>query len=243
MAKKDDSLQVMNQDVIWDHFQNEGIDAFRHSSPRQEFLVRQLRPGERVLNIGVGSGIFETLAIKKDIEIWALDPSERAIDGLRQRLRLGDRAQQGYGQQLPFGDDLFDAVVMTEVLEHLDEQVRIETLEEVRRVLRPGGRLIGTVPAREELSDSEVVCPDCGHHFHRWGHQTSFDIASMGALLKHSLVAETMEERFFNEWESANWGRRMTGLLKKFLSWRGIGPYGIARGIYFVARKATPGPR
>src|SRR5690349_13372121 len=165
----------MGQDVIWEHFQNEGAAAFGGADPRLEFLVRRLRPGERVLDVGVGSGVLERLATDKGVEIWGLDPSERSIDQLRDKLRMGERAQVGYGQEMPFPDNQFDAVVMTEVLEHLDEDTRTKTLCEVRRVLKPGGRLLGTVPARERLEDSEVVCPNCTHHFHRWGHHASFD--------------------------------------------------------------------
>jgi len=230
----------MNQDAIWDHFQNEGVVAFSGASARVEYLVRQLRRNERALDIGVGSGLLEQIAVDKGIEIWALDPNERSIKKLRDRLAMGERVQVGYSHEMPFPAGHFDAVVMTEVLEHLDEQVRNETLAEVSRVLRPGGRLIGTVPAREKLAESEVVCPNCEHHFHRWGHKARFDIASMRELLGRDFTVDTVHERFFNEWESVGWGRRMTGLLKRLLSWRGLGTYGAARNIFFVARKPKP---
>lgn len=227
----------MNQEAIWEHFQNEGVAAFRSALPRLEFLVRRLEPGERALNVGVGSGLLERLATVRGVDIWSLDPSERAIMAIRSSLSMGDRARVGYSQDLPFDDDSFDAVVLTEVLEHLEHTVFRQTLAEVKRVLRPGGRLIGTVPAREKLEDSMVVCPACTHKFHRWGHQASFDVEALQAALGPDLIAETVEERFFNEWHSASLPRRASGLLKKLLSWAGLGPYGIARNIYFVARK------
>lgn len=226
----------MNQDVIWDHFQNEGVDSFRHADPRLEYLARQLRPGERVLNIGVGSGALERMATAKGVEMWALDPSARTIEKLRETLDLGARAQSGYSQEMPFADDQFDALIMSEVLEHLEPEIFDRTLAEVHRVLKPGGRFIGTVPARERLEDSQVVCPNCQHHFHRWGHRTSFDVAAMRAKLERHFAVETLEERFFNEWDSAGWAGRAAGLVKKFLSWRGIGTYGVARNLFFVAR-------
>lgn len=232
----------MNQDVIWDHFQNEGVAAFNQSNARLEFLVRRLKAGERALNIGVGSGLLEALAARNSVEIWSLDPSQRAIEQVRASLGLGDHAQAGYSQNLPFADDKFDVVIMTEVLEHLDPEVCEKSLSEVRRVLKIGGRLIGTVPARERLADSEVVCPNCEHHFHRWGHQASFDVHSLTALLEREFEVETVDERFFNEWKSVGWFRRLTGLLKKFLSWRGLGTYGIARNLFFVAHKRRVAP-
>ena len=225
----------MNQDVIWDHFQNEGVNAFLGADPRLEFLARKLRPGERVLNIGVGSGVLERIAAAKGVDIWALDPSDRAIARVRRELDLGERAQAGYSQDMPFPAKQFDAVVMSEVVEHLDLDILDQTLAEVSRVLRPGGRFIGTVPARERLEESEVVCPHCQHHFHRWGHRSSFNVASMRALLEPRFEIETVHERFFNEWDSVGWNRRLGGLVKKLLSWRGMGSYGVARNIFFVA--------
>jgi ubiquinone/menaquinone biosynthesis C-methylase UbiE len=176
--------------------------------------------------------------LERKIEIWSLDPNERAVLALRERLALGERAKQGCSQTLPFDDAHFDAVIMSEVLEHLDGTAREQSLAEVKRVLKAGGRLIGTVPARERLEDSHVVCPNCEHHFHRWGHQAAFDLQSMNSTLSRYLKVERLEERFFNEWDSAPWQRRIGGLIKKFLSWRGLGTYGTARNIFFVARKS-----
>ena len=229
----------MNQDVIWDHFQNEGVDSFARANPRLEYIVRKLKAGERALNIGVGSGALERLASSKGVDIWTLDPSERAIANLRERLPVGDHAKQGYSQSMPFPDGHFEAVIMSEVLEHLDEDVRQQTLDEVHRVLKAGGRFLGTVPAREQLDANAVVCPHCEHHFHRWGHQKAFDIASVTQMLQRLFKPELVEERFFNEWDSAGWGRRLTGLLKKFLSWRGLGTYGVSRSVFFIARKTA----
>jgi len=141
---------------------------------------------------------------------------------------------------MPFPDEHFDVVVMSEVLEHLDPDVFQTTLSEVRRVLRKGGRFIGTVPARERLEDSLVVCPQCGCVFHRWGHKQTFDIASLSAALGGVFVVECAEEHFFVPWDSVGLWKKVQGLVKKFLSWRGIGTYGICRNIYFCARRRVP---
>lgn len=227
----------VGQERIWEHFQNEGLESFSQSQGRLEFLVRRLSPATRVLNIGVGNGALESLAVIKGVDIWSLDPSERAIDRLRQSLGVGDKAQVGYSQAMPFADSHFDVVVMSEVLEHLDDAVLDATLDEVHRVLRAGGLFIGTVPARENLADSLVVCPDCGLQFHRWGHKSSFDINRISTILAIRFSVDVVSERFFIDWESVGWWRKLQGLIKKFLSWRGVGTYGICRNIFFSAQK------
>lgn len=230
------SLPAENQEKIWDHFQNEGIDSFSQSQGRLEFIVRRIPAGKRVLNIGVGNGGLERLAEGKGIEIWALDPGERAIERVRQSLDMGKKAQIGYSQAMPFPNAHFDFVVMSEVLEHLDEAVFEATLGEVRRVLKPGGIFMGTVPARENLADAQCVCPHCGQTFHRWGHKRSFDMAQLSAALATRFGLVEVSERFFIDWESVGVWRKLQGLVKKFLSWKGIGTYGICRNIFFVAK-------
>ncbi|MEN9539010.1 MAG: hypothetical protein RLZZ126_1245 [Pseudomonadota bacterium] len=225
-----------NQDRIWEHFQNEGVDSFSQSTGRQEFLVRRLQPGSRMLNVGVGNAELEALAQRKGVDVWCLDPGERAIDRVRSQLGLGERAQVGRCQSMPFPDHHFDALVMSEVLEHLDDATLAATWQEVRRVLRPGGVFLGTVPARENLLESMVVCPHCNEQFHRWGHQRSFSVESLRLAVQHHFSIEELGEHFFIEWDSVGWGRRLQGLIKKFLSWRGVGTYGVARNIFCQAR-------
>jgi len=81
--------------------------------------------------------------------------------------------------RLPFAGGSFDAVVAAEVIEHIPE---VETaLEEAARVLRPGGRLVVTVPYRETLC--RIRCPDCGEEYEPNGHLHSFDEARLEGLL------------------------------------------------------------
>ncbi|MEW6589791.1 MAG: class I SAM-dependent methyltransferase [Pseudomonadota bacterium] len=228
-----------DQNKIWDHFQNEGVDSFAQSQGRLEFLLRRLRPATRALNIGIGNGALERMAVRKGVDIWSLDPSDRAIEILRKELGLGEKAQVGFCQAMPFPDRHFDVVVMSEVLEHLDEEVFEATLMEVRRVLRPGGIFIGTVPAREKLEDAIVVCPHCGSQFHRWGHKRSFSVNTLTLALKQHFLVNSAYEKFFIDWASVGWWRKLQGMLKKFLSWRGIGTYGVCRNIYFCAQKPS----
>jgi ubiquinone/menaquinone biosynthesis C-methylase UbiE len=229
----------MDQEKIWDHFQNEGVQSFEQSRGRQEYLVRRLSAGSRVLNIGVGDGSLEFLAARKRVDVWSLDPSERAVENLRSRIPRPETAQVGYAQKMPFPDAHFDCVVMSEVLEHLDDETLLATLAEVHRVLRADGRFIGTVPARENLAASTVVCPCCGVQFHRWGHQRSFSTDTLTDTLRLQFQPEAVYEHFFIDWESANWLRKIQGLIKQALSWRGIGTYGTNRNIYFCVRKKS----
>jgi SAM-dependent methyltransferase len=172
--------------------------VFDLSYPRLRFLAERCAAGSRVLNIGVGSGYLEELLVARGADVYSLDPSAQSIERLRTTLQMGVRAQHGYGQQMPFQDRFFDKVIMTEVLEHLPDDVLHPTLDEVRRVLKAGGELTGTVPYREDLTSNEVLCPRCRTQFHRWGHEQAFDAARLGGILRgHGFDVVRMYPRTF----------------------------------------------
>jgi ubiquinone/menaquinone biosynthesis C-methylase UbiE len=221
-ASQEQKEAIMNkttnqQDAIWDYFQNDKPESFDNSTPRLEFLLRSIKPGATVLDIGVGNGVLEKLAIEQGIDIFALDPSKRSIANLRTRYNMGAKAQMGYGQSIPFRDNFFDFVIMTEVLEHLSADICHQTLVEVVRVLKPGGYLIGTVPADEDLTIKEVICPECGNCFHRWGHLQSFSSQSLQELLGLYMQVETIQRKFFPNWRGINWKQKIIEAAKKLV--------------------------
>jgi SAM-dependent methyltransferase len=231
----------MNQTKIWDHFQNndEMSGAFDNAFPRYEFIAQKIAPGMSVLNIGAGRGGLEYILLNKGALVSCLDPSESTIDRLRNQYELGERAQVGFSQSMPFLDSQFDVVVMSEVLEHLSDEVLCTTFAEVKRVLRPNGRFIGTVPANEVLLDNRTVCPKCGEAFHRWGHLQSFSPARLrGLLLANDFLVVRMETRAFPDWQRRGWRNLLKSLIRYVLG-RAGSPVS-SPNIYFeTTRKQT----
>lgn len=214
----------MDQAKIWDYFQNEDVttNAFAGARTRYEFLSRHIKPGMRVLNIGVGRGGLEAILLQKGAVVSCLDPSEKSIENLRELFGLGDRAQVGYSQAMPFTDKQFEVVVMSEVIEHLtDEEVRT-TLGEVSRVLESGGRFIGTVPADENLLDNQFMCPHCGQTFHRWGHVQTFNRNSLTQILGSCFDKVSLSRHFFGDVHALNWKGRISSAIKKLMIDLGI---------------------
>lgn len=213
-----------NQTQIWDHFQNEGIESFSQSRPRLKYLTDQVNPGLKLLNIGVGGAILEKFAYEKGIDIHSLDPNERAIEKIRDELDLGEKAKVGFSQEMPFPDDMFDTVVMSEVLEHLNEIDFDATTNEVARVLKRNGSFIVTVPFNEDLESGNVVCPHCGEQFHRWGHEQSFTIPKLTQLLVNKgFSVGRIETRCFPDWSRKGAAAKIKSLLRYILGRFGAG--------------------
>ncbi len=211
-----------DQQAIWKYFQNEGTHSFKEAEGRLRHLIGYLRRGQMVLNIGVGSGRLEELALAAGVNVHSLDPDAASIQRLRERLNLGERARVGWGQSNPFLEASFDFVIASEVLEHLSDADLEGTVMECARVLKPGGKLMGTVPAREDLEESLVVCPECEHRFHRWGHQRSFTPDTLRAVLGKHLKVVRVVERPMIPWINRNWQGKLAGCFKMLLYYLGI---------------------
>lgn len=120
---------------------------------RRARLVRPLFPGPRghLVDFGCGNGA-QTLFFSGDFDqVTGVDVSEEFLDDFRREISargVGDKvsAVATSGGPIPLPDACADAVTSFTVLEHVpDEQA---ALAEMRRMLRPGGRLILTVPNR-----------------------------------------------------------------------------------------------
>jgi SAM-dependent methyltransferase len=227
---------MMNQDAIWDYFQNEVPQNFAGTETRLGYLARLIPSPAKVLNIGVGAGTFEGQAIARGLTVFSLDPNAKSIERVQQIYGLGDRARVGYSQQIPFLDSHFDAVVLSEVIEHLSDDILAATLREVARVLRTGGQIIGTVPAREQLAENTVVCPDCSKRFHRFGHVQSFNPDRLRALLNPHFSEIRIWERPFVPFSRLSWKGKIRGVVRLLLYF--CGSHGAHENMVFIARRS-----
>jgi ubiquinone/menaquinone biosynthesis C-methylase UbiE len=105
-----------------------------------------LRDGQRVLEIGTGTGNVLTALGRRRLAIDAtgIDPDPGALRKARRkaaRKKLQINYQRAYAGALPLPDESFDRVLSSLMLHHLSDEERARALLEVRRVLRPGGEL------------------------------------------------------------------------------------------------------
>jgi hypothetical protein len=84
-------------------------------------------------------------------------------------------------QKLPFPDRCFDLVVCTEVLEHLEDDVLLRGISELRRVA--GKYLLISVPYKQRVWNDLAKCPHCGYVFNVMGHLRYFDEQKLQSLL------------------------------------------------------------
>jgi ubiquinone/menaquinone biosynthesis C-methylase UbiE len=107
----------------------------------------RLAPGQRVLDIGCGTGnlVRAVKSLHRDVEVTGIDPDPAALARGRRkaaRARLDLRFDPGFAQALPYPDASFDRVLSSLMFHHLDEGDRPRALSEARRVLKPGGAMV-----------------------------------------------------------------------------------------------------
>jgi len=126
-----------------------------------EAICRQVtdrRP--RILDVGCGTGA-NLLMLSKYGDAEGVDISEDALAFCRERGL--DKVKLGAGEELPYEDDSFDLVTAFDVVEHMDDD--LAGLREMRRVLRPGGRVLLFVPTFMFLWGLQ---DDVSHHRRRY---------------------------------------------------------------------------
>ena len=136
----------------------------------------QLHPGEKVLDVGAGTGIAAAAAHAAGAVVVGLDGAPGMIAIARRDVPSVDFVVGDF-MSLPFEDGAFDVVISSHALLFADD--RVGALREWRRVCRSGGRLSLSVPGPEERTPGTLY----REVYRRHGVATTFDYPEAGDLV------------------------------------------------------------
>jgi len=155
---------------------------------RRGLLEREIGPGERVLDLGCGAGHFLPLIRRLGGHPLGVELSERALARSRERDPEAETHLLAADGSIPLGHGTVDLVWCSEVIEHVADVGLL--LSEVRRVLRPGGRLLLTTPFHGRVKGALLALTRFDAHFDPLGQHLRFFTTTS---LRRTLEAARLE--------------------------------------------------
>ena len=133
--------------------------------------IARLKPGDSVLDVGCGTGTVAMVA-KRQVGatgvVHGIDPSPEMIARAKKkaaRAAADVTFAEAIVEALPYPDARFDVVLSTLMLHHLPRSARHACAREIRRVLKPGGRVLVVDFGPTPHGKKSLI-----GHFHRHGH-------------------------------------------------------------------------
>jgi ubiquinone/menaquinone biosynthesis C-methylase UbiE len=161
-------------------------DAAPHDFARRiAFLLDHVEPGARVLDIGCGSGEFGAALMQAGAHPVGVDISSEALRRGREHHPHLDLRLASEAGPLPLDDAQMDVVWAGDVVEHVVDTTA--WLSELRRVLRPGGRLVLETPFHGRLATIALALRQGGFESHfdpRSDHLRFYTARSLRAVLE-----------------------------------------------------------
>lgn len=118
---------------------------------RARMIIEELNPklGEKIIDLGCGTGYYLFLLsnLYTNLDLYGFDNDQKAMQEAKEILFSKNiKFVTGDLHKMPFEENSFNKVVMSEVLEHVDNDQQV--LKETIRILKPGGLLVVSTPSK-----------------------------------------------------------------------------------------------
>jgi ubiquinone/menaquinone biosynthesis C-methylase UbiE len=138
--------------------------------------------------------LLEEMLKQSSADFYGLDFSPDSIEETKKRTTQTSNLKQLVlidKLPSPFKNEQFNFITLIETIEHLQDENLDETMQELFRILKRGGKIFITTPFNENLQQDLNFCPFCKSEFHQMQHMQSFDKVTLTALaVKHGFKIE-----------------------------------------------------
>lgn len=155
----------------YETYWNKGKDTFSgdqqgYAENFRRWMARELSglpPRSSILEVGCGDGSFTKELVKYSPDVVAIDISESQIAENAKHFGGITFQQHDVAERFPFELGAFDVIWCSEVLEHLFDPAF--ALREMHRILKPGGKLLVTVPYHGRLKNLLIALFNFDEHY------------------------------------------------------------------------------
>jgi len=199
---------------LWKYYQNDNAGVFSGTHDRHNKVVREIKKRlplhAKVLEVGFGDGyLIKKLSNKYDC--YGADISNEVVERIKKEILNVRFETINIDGKLPYEDNFFNGFIASEVLEHMADEELFLCVSEIKRVLKKDGYGIITVPAEENLKESECFCPNCGTVFHKWGHKQFWDVKKIRDVFKGFEIIQIKD--YFVRYEGNSVLEKITGYI------------------------------
>lgn len=179
--------EFIRNNLTWDKYAQKFVDLFKedvpstvydqkyfevhHNNPKTRDLYNErqtriergidfleIKKDQKILDLGSGNGEVSEKIVDKGARVWGIDYSLEAVN-LSKGLKLSNaKFEVGRISSLPYKNDFFDSIICLDVFEHVYPSELKKALKEIKRVLKPGGKLVvATAPNAFYLFPAEFI--------------------------------------------------------------------------------------
>jgi SAM-dependent methyltransferase len=216
--------------------QSRTLEALANASAYNDWMFSVFEEfiGDRVLEIGCGTGNLTRHLLEKARDVTAIDIHADYLELLSRTVRVPEGHTLTVRNQ-NFLEDMsglsgYSTVVLINVLEHLPEQD--EALRRIYQALSPGGRVVVLVPALQFLFSrfDELI-----GHYRRYTRKSLADeLASVGFRIEKNV--------YFNLLGIAGWWLRFCFLKRKYFTSRSVGLFDTLTPLFRLVESVAPPP-
>jgi len=174
---------------FWDYESQFPQHYFTHQvgGNLSKFIKKYTRKNDLVLDYGAGPGFLIKHLLDKKMKVFALEFSSDSLNTIRNKYENKEGFMGAFSaSEIEKNNIRFDVILLTEVIEHLNEDYLTRTFKDIHRFLKPEGVLFITTPNNEDLSQNMICCPETNQLFHRWQHVRTWDVDTLNKFVNES---------------------------------------------------------
>ena len=160
----------MDNRSIYEEFDWKSLHFCRTKRKDQKIIEWIPKDVNSIVDIGCGNGTITNI-LDKAFEITGIDRSKAALEYVETRKILSD------ANNIPLEDGSFDMSFSSKLLEHLEDDILLGTVSELKRLSRK--YIFITVSNHENPDKLSIQCPNCNYCFNRPNHLRSFTSKSL----------------------------------------------------------------